>query len=131
MAPRVVLDTNLFVAAGFNPRSHSARIVAAVAAGELAMVWSAATRGETLHVLGRIPPLASHDLAPLFRPERELPDADTSPYGFIPDPADRAFAALAVAAGAVLITSDAHLLDHRAALATPVLTPGAFLASHP
>lgn len=131
MAPRVVLDTNLFVAAGFNPRSHSARIVAAVAAGELAMVWSAATRGEALYVLGRIPPLASRGLAPLFRPEQELPDADPSPYGFIPDPADRVFAALAVAAGAVLITSDAHLLDQRAALATPVLTPGAFWASRP
>jgi len=35
---RVVLDTNVFVAAGFNPGSHSARLVEAVHDGRLRMV---------------------------------------------------------------------------------------------
>jgi hypothetical protein len=34
----VVLDTNVFVAAGFNPRSASARIVEAVKRGQVRMV---------------------------------------------------------------------------------------------
>ncbi len=42
----VVLDTNVFVAAGFNPGSHSARIVEAVRNGRLRMVWDNATQAE-------------------------------------------------------------------------------------
>ena len=44
--PAVVLDTNVFVAAGFNPRSASARIVDAVKHGQVRMVWNDATRRE-------------------------------------------------------------------------------------
>ena len=42
--PAVVLDTNVLVAAGFNPRSASARIVNAVKQGKLHMLWNEATR---------------------------------------------------------------------------------------
>jgi ATP-binding cassette subfamily B protein/subfamily B ATP-binding cassette protein MsbA len=42
---RVVLDTNVFVAAGFNPGSHSA-LVAAVRDGRLRLVWDDATHTE-------------------------------------------------------------------------------------
>src|SRR6266536_2887956 len=42
----VVLDMNVFVAAGFNPGSHSARIVEAVRNGRLRMVWDNATQAE-------------------------------------------------------------------------------------
>jgi hypothetical protein len=46
-------------------------------------------------------------------------------FAFIPDPDDRKFAALADAAGAVLISNDEHLLAHRDRMAVPVLTPSA------
>ena len=74
----VVLDTNVFVAAGFNPGSHSARLIEAVRAGR------------------------------------------------VPDPADRKFAALAEAARAPLVTSDAGLLNARARITVRVLKPSEF-----
>ncbi|HWQ13591.1 MAG TPA: PIN domain-containing protein, partial [Roseiflexaceae bacterium] len=127
MPPRAVFDTNVFVAAGFNPASHAARLVGAVREGELTLVWNADTRAEVLNTLSRIPPLAGLDVAALFRPEAEFRAAAApTGYGAIPDPADRVFAALADAAGVPLVTNDAHLLDHRAAMRVPVLTPRAF-----
>lgn len=123
---QIVLDTNVFVAAGFNPRSHAARLLAAVRGGAPILAWHMETRAETLHVLSRIPPLRQLDVAELFRPDAEhTGPLDRTPYGYIPDPADRVFAALAEAACAALVTNDAHLLDHRHALRIPVLTPRA------
>src|SRR5437870_8190852 len=49
----VVLDTNVFVAAGFNPGSHSARLVEAVRDGRLSIVWDDATHTEIEHVMRR------------------------------------------------------------------------------
>jgi predicted nucleic acid-binding protein len=119
-----VLDTNLFVAAGFNAGSHAARILAAVRRGELRMIWNEATRREITHVLGRIPPLAAESVDDLFRPE-DLYTGATTPERFtiIPDPDDRKFAALAQATGAILISRDEHLLQAREQLEITVLTP--------
>jgi predicted nucleic acid-binding protein len=43
----LVLDTNVSVAAGFNPGSHSARLLEAIRDGRLRMIWDDATREET------------------------------------------------------------------------------------
>jgi uncharacterized protein len=122
-AEPTVLDTNVFVAAGFNPGSHAARILDAVKAGQLRMVWNEATRREILHILRRIPPLAKHAVDDLFRPQDEYKSA-TYPEHFeiVPDPDDRKFAALAHAAGAILISRDDHLLQQREHLGITVLT---------
>lgn len=121
---KVVLDTNVFVAAGFNPQSHAARILDAVKSGELRMVWNEATRREILAILRRIPPLSHEEAADLFRPQDHF-SAPTFPEHFeiIADPDDRKFAALAHAAGATLISRDEHLLSDRAHLGVTVLTP--------
>jgi predicted nucleic acid-binding protein len=126
-SPPVVLDTNVFVAAGFNPRSASAKILDAVKQGRLRMVWNDATRREIERILQQIPPLRARPVAHLFRPEDRF-TAPTHPERFadIPDPDDRKFAALAHAAGAVLISNDEHLLRHRDHTDLTVLTPGAF-----
>jgi predicted nucleic acid-binding protein len=50
----VVVDTNVFVAAGFNAASDAARVLASVRAGTLRMVWDDATRRETEYILGKI-----------------------------------------------------------------------------
>lgn len=107
----VVLDTNVFVAAGFNRWSASAKILDAVKHGELRMVWNDATRREIERILQRIPPLRAQPLAELFR-AADWFSAETHPERFadIPDPDDRKFAALAHAAGAILISNDEHLL---------------------
>lgn len=125
--PAVVLDTNLFVAAGFNPRSASAKIVDAVKRGELRMVWNDATRREIEHIMQKIPPLRAHAVAQLFRPEdRFTAETDPERFAYVPDPDDRKFAALAHAAGAVLITNDEHLLGYQDRMDLTVLTPGEF-----
>jgi predicted nucleic acid-binding protein len=125
--PGVVLDTNVFVAAGFKPRSASARIIDAVKQGRLRMVWNDATRREIERILHRIPPLRARRIGELFRPEDRFTGA-THPERFtdVPDPDDRKFAALADAAGATLISSDEHLLRHLNRGDPTVLTPAAF-----
>ena len=123
---RVVLDTNVFVAAGFNPRTASARIVDAVRQGQLRMIWDDATRREIEHVLQRIPPLRDYPVAELFRPaDRYTAATHPEQFNSIPDPDDRKFAALAHAAGAVLVSNDDHLLRDRG-MDLNVLTPGTF-----
>jgi predicted nucleic acid-binding protein len=123
----VVLDTNVFVAAGFNPASHSARLVEAVRARRLRMVWDDATRAEIEHVIRRIPRLSWTSIADLFRTEDRF-GGSTHPeeFGFVPDPADRKFAALAAAAQAPLVTSDAALLSAGGQMPVPVLKPSEF-----
>jgi predicted nucleic acid-binding protein len=125
--PAVVLDTNVFVAAGFNRRSASAKIVEAVKQGRLRMVWNDATRREIERIMHKIPPLRAHPVGQLFRPEDRFTGA-THPeqFAYIPDPDDRKFAALAHAAGATLISNDEHLLGYRDRMDLTVLTPGAF-----
>jgi predicted nucleic acid-binding protein len=125
--PAVVLDTNVLVAAGFNSRSASARIVNAVKQGQLHMVWNDATRREIERIVRQIPPLRAQPVEQLFRPADHF-TAPTHPDRFteIPDPDDRKFAALADAAGAVLISNDEHLLGYRDRMNMPVLTPSEF-----
>jgi uncharacterized protein len=126
---RVVIDTNVFVAAGFNARSASAHILAAIRERRFQLVWSEATRWEANLVLRRIPPLSWDKFADLFRPEGEFTGRfDPRDFVFIEDPDDRKFAALAEAAKVPLVTNDHHLLAHRNLIGFDVLTPRAFLA---
>jgi uncharacterized protein len=127
MGIRVVLDTNVFVAAGFNPRSSSAQIVEAVAEGRLRHVWEPGTRGEVQAVLRQIPPLSWERRAGLFHEGNRF-EGETHPedFGNVPDPDDRKFLALADAAGATLISNDEHLLSQRGSSPVPILTPGEF-----
>jgi uncharacterized protein len=125
----IVLDTNIFVAAGFNSKSASARIIAATREGRLQLVWNEPTRRETEMILRRIPRLRWDKFADLFRPEGEFAGlVDPDAFAFIADPDDRKFAALSVAAKTPLVTNDRHLLAHRNMIGVDVLTPGAFLA---
>lgn len=113
----VVLDTNVFVGAGFNPGSASAEMIDAVRTGELRMVWSDETRAETRRIVEKIPPLARAGawaaFAEVFRAEDRVEvTVDEARFADVPDPEDRKFAALAAAAGATLVSSDSDLLDH-------------------
>jgi predicted nucleic acid-binding protein len=129
MAPlRAVLDTNVFVAAGFKRQSSSAQLIDHVLAGHLVMVWNNAVRTEIEHTVKRIPPLASWDLSGLFAPDARLrDDLAEDRFGYVEDPADRKFAALAEEADAPLITTDDHLLRWRDHLPTPVLRPAEWM----
>jgi putative PIN family toxin of toxin-antitoxin system len=124
---KVVLDTNVWVAAGFNRRSASAKIVEAVRQGQLRMVWDDATRREVDRMMRRIPPLRGYAIGELFRASDRFSAAThRERFADIPDPDDRKFAALAHAAHAILVSSDEHLLGYRGGLELTVLTPAAF-----
>ena len=126
---RIVLDTNVFVAAGFNPRSAAARILAAVREGRLQLIWNEPTRRETEMILRRIPHLDWEGVADLFQPETEFTGpVDAESFAIVPDPEDRKFAALSAAAQAPLVTNDNDLLAHRDIMGIDVLSPRAFLA---
>ena len=123
----VILDTNVFVAAGFNPRSASGKIVGAVRQGQLRMIWNDATRREIEHIMQQIPPLRAQSVADLFRPgDRYTGATHPERFAFIPDPDDRKFAALAAATGATVISNDDHLLRFRDRMDLTVLTPSGF-----
>lgn len=124
----VVLDTNIFVAAGFNAQSRSACILEQVKSGRLCMIWNETTRDEVRAILRKIPPLSWERAASLFRPEARFEEEiHPEDYSFVPDPDDREFLALAEAADAALISHDDDLLDHRGQAGVPVLTSAEFL----
>jgi predicted nucleic acid-binding protein len=117
----VVIDTNVFVAAGFNPRSASARILEGVREGRFRLIWNQPTRHETEMILRRIPRLDWQKVADLFRPEDEFTGpADPAAFAVIADPDDRKFAALSAAANAPLVTSGRIGIE--------IVTPRDFLA---
>lgn len=128
----VVLDTNVFVAAGFNRVSHSARIIEAIRGGHLRLVWDTATRRETKMIIDKIPPLSWPFFAGLFHEDDRFDGLlETARFGHVPDPEDRKFAALAHAARATLVTSDDDLLATRDESLSPlVLTPREFVSAY-
>lgn len=128
---KIVLDTNIFVAAGFNPHSSSAAIIQALKTGMHTLVWNAQTKRETKKILDQIPPLAWSRFNHLFAPDDEFTEP-TQPerYTQVSDFDDRKFAALAAAADAVLVTNDDHLLSVREQIGVTVLTPTEFASQH-
>jgi putative PIN family toxin of toxin-antitoxin system len=108
---RVVLDTNVLVAAAYNPRSASRRIVEACLNGELTPVLSGAIRREYEFILAR----AARGRPYLERVYQlldgeEVVEPAQTPRVVPDDPEDDKLVAAALAAGAVLVTNDGHLL---------------------
>jgi uncharacterized protein len=125
---RVVLDTNVFVATGFNQHSHSAGLLEMVRRGELRMIWSDETQDETRHILKKIPLLRWDEVSDLFHARDHFTGTlDLEQYNHVDDPSDRKFLALAEVTGSALISNDEHLLAHADRATVPVLTPSQFL----
>ena len=108
---QVVLDTNVLVAAAYNPNSASRRLVEACLRGDLTAVLSPALRNEYDFILGR----AVRGQPYRERLQRLLETAAEVVPGATPrvvpdDPDDDKLVAVALAAEAVLVTNDAHLL---------------------
>jgi predicted nucleic acid-binding protein len=123
------MDTNVFVAAGFNSRSAAARILAAVREGHFQLVWNKPTRREIETILRRIPGLEWARVAALFRPEGEFTGpVDPDAFVMIEDRDDRKFVALSAAAQTPLVTNDNDVLAQRRAVGVEILTPSALVA---
>ena len=66
----VVIDTNVFVAAGFNSKSAAARVFEGVREGRFRLIWNEPTRRETESIVRRI-----GQASPIFSSrKRNLPD---------------------------------------------------------
>ncbi len=108
---RVVLDTNVLVAAAYNPASASRRVVEACLGGNLTAVLSPALRREYEFVLARAArgrPYA--DAIHRLLDRAEVVEPAQTPRVVPDDPEDDKLVAAALAAGATLVTNDAHLL---------------------
>jgi predicted nucleic acid-binding protein len=125
--PPIILDTNIFVAAGFKSSCRSAQIVEQVRSGDLRMVWNEETLRETEFIVCKIPPLRWEKFSNLFLLENCY-GGPLFPQHFqqIPDRADIKFAALAEVTGAILITMDRDFLGVRETLEIAVMTPYEF-----
>jgi putative PIN family toxin of toxin-antitoxin system len=128
--PVIVLDTNVFVAASFNPESSSARILEQVKRGQTRMVWNEQIRQEIQYILQKIPHLCWEQVSDLFKQEDYyMGEIPLEKFNLIADPDDRKFIALSEATGAVLITMDHDLLSIRNKVPVSILTPGEFLST--
>ena len=114
----------MLVAAGFRPDSASGRLVAAARGGRLLALWTDATRAEAKRILGQIPPLEDYDLALLF-PEagRVAAPLALGPISGADGVIDQTLAALALSAGAPLVTADRLLAAAATAVGATVLSP--------
>jgi putative PIN family toxin of toxin-antitoxin system len=110
-ATRVVLDTNVLIAAVYNPASASRRVVEACLGSELMPVLSPALRREYEFILAR----AARGQPYLERIHRlvdgaEMVEPAHTPRVVADDAEDDKLVSAALAAGAILVTNDAHLL---------------------
>jgi uncharacterized protein len=107
---RVVLDTNLLVAAAYNPGSASRRVVEACLCGELTAVLSPALRREYELILARAV-RGQRYAGPLreLLDRAEVVEPDAVPRVVPDDPDDDKLVAAALAAGAAVVTNDRHL----------------------
>ena len=109
---RIVLDTNVLVAAAYNSRSSSRRIVRACLEGRLTAVASEAVRREYQLILARAVRVPGYEeqLAALIDGLQIVRPGQT-PRVVADDPDDDKIVAAAVAGGAQwIVTSDRHLL---------------------
>lgn len=122
---RVVLDTNVLVAAAYNPGSASRQVVEACLEGRLIPVVSSALRREYEFILAR----AIRSRSYLESIHRVIDSAEVVEPGQTPrvvpdDPDDDKLVAAARAARAILVTNDAHLLALAGHEGLEVMRPG-------
>lgn len=128
MACRVVLDTNVFVAAYWNPSSASARILRACRRGQLRACISDELEREVrliLRTIGAGDDFYADAVEMLLSAERVVP---SKPVHVIEDdPEDNKLLSCAAAAGAqYLISSDRHLLSLGQYEGTNIVSPSRF-----
>lgn len=130
---RIVLDTNVLVAAAYSATSASRRIADACLRHELVAVASGAVKKEYRRILARAvrSPEYQPQLAELLD-GLELAEPDEVPRVVDEDPEDDKFLAAALAGGAGwLVTNDRHLLGLDPYRSVRIVTPPAFAERMP
>jgi len=109
---RVVMDTNVFIAARWNPRSTSARLLAFCEEGKLQACYTRSMRAELDLILRnvRAPQQFRQRVDKAFANGRLITGAPRV-TAVKEDPDDNKYLACALAADAAIVTSDRHLLQ--------------------
>jgi len=127
--PRVVLDTNLLIAAGYSASSASRQIVEACLQGELTAILSPAVRREYEQLLRQA--LRRDDYRKKLQQlldRAEVVEPSDTPRVVPEDPDDDKLLAAAVAGNAdMLISNDQHLLQLGGYPGVRIMTPREFV----
>lgn len=127
---RLVIDTNVFIAAVRAPDSSSRKLLDAVAAGEARLLVSPPVFREYQQVLPKA--VQSQDRERLIRgwlSGAEAVAADRGERVVVDDPDDDKFVELAVAGKAdAIVSNDEHLLGLGGKVSVPVKRPGEALS---
>lgn len=129
---RVVLDTNLFVAAYWSARSASARVVHACEENRLRLLYSPAIRREMSRILRNAQTSEAHRRRVDLLLESAEEVHPTRAIRVVPeDPDDDKFIECAVEGDAdYVISSDDHLLRLGEVEGVGIVKPGAFAREH-
>jgi len=127
--PKIVVDTNLLVAAFFNKKSSSFKILEMAEKGKIKLLWTKPIRNEARLILGNIKRAVKSKtgnqkiLKNIFQNENKVenpPQIDVIKE----DPEDNKFLGCALKGKAKMIVSnDQHLLKVRKLKGIPILTP--------
>ena len=119
--PKIVIDTNLLVAAFFNKKSASFQIVEMARRGDVHVLWTREIRREAIHILRNVK--AGKEFAQFFREDFQVKNPPKVRV-VKEDPDDNKFLACAVGARAnLVVSSDRALLDVKIFQGIPVMTP--------
>lgn len=130
---RAVVDPNVVISALLSPLGSPARVLARWIDGDFELIVSEALVAELERALAypklrrRVTAAETAELVALLRAEGDWHDDPSDPPMVrSPDPGDDYLVALAVAARAVIVSGDSHLLG--LAKQIPVYAPAGFLA---
>jgi putative PIN family toxin of toxin-antitoxin system len=131
VTPRVVLDTNVLVAAAYAPTSASRAIVEACLDGDLEAIVSDETVREYRYILGRaVRSGAYQERLEKFLSGGTLVVPERTPRHVPEDAEDDKFLAAALAGQAGwIVTNDHHLLDLDPYWEVRIVRPGEFAAA--
>jgi len=126
---RIVIDTNLIIAGRFKSRSASNRIIDLCLEKRLQGVYSNRIKKENIRILERVRPSERYmkkiwryyTVSILFDPTRRV--------DICFDKEDNKFLECAIAADAIVISSDRHLLENDGYMGIRVVKPSEFMRS--
>lgn len=126
---KVVLDTNLFVAAYWNKNSSSNEILELAKAGKFGVVWSKDTREETQFILGKIKAQGKflRLIDSIFKEDSKVYPAEK--VSILKDYADnRLLEAAKIGNADYLVTADRDVLYLKIFGKTKIIKPSGFLS---
>lgn len=126
---KVVIDTNLIIAARYKKKSASARIINLCIKGNLLAVYSGKTKDENIFILEKVKPPAEYlnKIIGFYSKASYVPKPDIK-IDICSDYSDNKYFEAAIAGQAqYIISNDRHLLEHDGYYGIKVMRPSQFL----